>query len=310
MSLKLEYSIAKNYNFGDDLNPWLWPKLLGEILGDSNDRYFLGIGTILTEKRINQQLKDAKEIVIFSSGSWGEKSCPKLTDNCKVYGVRGPRTAKLLGLDESFVVGDGAYLVTQVDYPKAQKIKGRVAFIPHHKSEDYIDWVSLCESIGLTFISTKQPVEDFLIALQQCEYVISEAMHGAIMADVLRIPWVGVSYSPLFEYEKWFDFSEALNIKLDVRSLPFITNKRFKISKNLKNSAKRLISKIATNNEKWNKNPILWRKSSSSSLNDLCQELNLIKSSNKWQLSDEQSMLSIIEKQNDALKLLIKDYSL
>lgn len=309
MSYKLEYSVAKNYNVGDDLNLWLWPRLLGDFLGESQDKYFLGIGTVLTKDRINSQLKHAKEIVIFSSGAWGEKSCPTLTDNCKVYGVRGPRTAKLLGLSEDLVIGDGAYLLTQVDYPKAEKVKGRVGFIPHHKSEEYIDWPVICEKAGLVFISAKQPVDDFLIALQQCESVISEAMHGAIIADALRVPWVGVSYSPLFEEEKWLDFSEALGIPLEIKKLPFITSKKFKFFKNINNSLKKTISTRLKINKKWGNRPVLWKKATLEEFGLLKSELVKIKNSEFRQLSEDDNLYSIIDMQLAALKKISIDYN-
>ena len=308
MPLKLEYSVAKKLNVGDDLNPWLWPKLLGDILGESDECYFLGIGTILTKDRINNQLKNAKEIVIFSSGTWGQDSCPVLTENCKVYGVRGPSTARYLGLDDSFIIGDGAYSLTQVDYPKAEKIEGRVGFIPHHKSEDYLDWKPICESIGLEFISTRQPVEDFLIAIQQCESVISEAMHGAIISDALRIPWKAVSYSPLFDHEKWCDFSESMNINLEIYSLPFLTNKKFTFSKNISNFFKRNINKIFTINDKWNKNPILWNANTSYDLKLLTSDIVKIKNSNLWTLSYDVEIDRVINNQVEMLNKMLSDF--
>ncbi|MBD1576851.1 polysaccharide pyruvyl transferase family protein [Vibrio sp. S11_S32] len=310
MPLKLEYSVAKEYNFGDDLNPWLWPKLLGNVLGESEDRFFLGIGTVLTDKRINQQLKDAKEIVIFSSGAWGKKSCPTLTENCKVYGVRGPRTAKLLGLSDDYIIGDGAYLINQVDYPKADKIKGRIGFIPHHKSEDYLDWEAVCNKAGLTFISAKQPIEDFLIAIQQCESIIAEAMHGAIMADALRIHWIGVTYSPLFEYEKWFDFTEALGIKLELQPLPFIASKPLSISKNIENTFKKIISKLFISNEKWDRLPVVWSGVSADGVQPILAHINSIINGKKTQLSSELCFEAICNAQVVQLNKLKFNYAI
>ncbi|OEF29474.1 polysaccharide pyruvyl transferase family protein [Vibrio rumoiensis] len=308
MSLKLEYSHSKTYNFGDNLNPWLWPKLLGGILGESQGAYFLGIGTILTERLINEKLAGAQKIVIFSSGVWGH-SLPTLTDNCDVYGVRGPRTAKYLGLAEELVVGDGAYLLTQVSYPKAQKVKGKVAFIPHHKSEDYIDWNDICTKLGITFISAKQPVEDFLLQIQECEYVIAEAMHGAITADVLRIPWIGVTFSPLFEKEKWFDFAEAMKLELNLQALPFTSSYKLPMFKNIEHVIRKKSSVFFKHKIKWKNLPVIWRRSSKHNVLALEDKLTELKESSLWQLSRQEDFDFICQKQAKTLDKLKSDFS-
>ena len=49
--MKLHYCRTPSGNFGDDLNTWLWPTLLGETFFDTNeDSLFLGVGTILNQK--------------------------------------------------------------------------------------------------------------------------------------------------------------------------------------------------------------------------------------------------------------------
>ena len=104
----IEYCRTKSYNFGDDLNPWLWPRLLGdELLSKDDGTRLIGIGTLLTHKRLHVQLKNAKELIIFSSGTWDDRA-PALPAKCRVYGVRGPRTAKRLGLSADKAIGDGA----------------------------------------------------------------------------------------------------------------------------------------------------------------------------------------------------------
>ena len=54
-----------------------------------------------------------------------------------------------------------------------------------------------------------------LSQIQGARLLITEAMHGAIVADALRTPWIGAK--PIYggHHKKWLDWAGALN--LDVR---------------------------------------------------------------------------------------------
>ncbi len=128
--MHLEFCDTK-INFGDSLNEWLWPKIINKKFNAQSNVYFLGIGTIITDKRVLEiEKKDVSQAIIFSSGTWGNKSY-SLGENWKVYGVRGPRTAKALGLTQDYVVGDGAYLLRNF-YPSSNGTGNSIGFIPHH----------------------------------------------------------------------------------------------------------------------------------------------------------------------------------
>jgi len=307
MSFKLEYCRSDSYNFGDDLNPWLWPKLFGNLINENSNTYFVGIGTVLTKKRINIQLRDAEKIIIFSSGAWGQ-DYPELDSRCKVYGVRGPRTAKKFNLSDDLIVGDGAYLLREVDIPKPSIEPRGVGFIPHHRSEDYIDWASICERAGIRFISAKQPVDNFLIEIQSCDKIVTEAMHGAIVADALRIPWVGTSFSPSFNAEKWFDFAEAVDIKLQLHTLPFMSQYKMKTGKLLENSGKKLITKFFSRSpDKWRDLVSVYRIATKQDMTKLEEKLKVLAAETPTQLSTEENVKAITSKQLDTVKRIISD---
>ncbi|GEA51315.1 hypothetical protein VIN01S_21190 [Vibrio inusitatus NBRC 102082] len=300
--MKLEYCRSKSLNVGDDLNPWLWPKLFGDDVIDidstgNSQEYLVGIGTLLTAKRFKKDLASATKIHIFSSGAW-EGSAPPLDDRCVVHGVRGPRTAKKLGISEEKVIGDGAYLISTVDYPKSAKIEGRIGFVPHHKSEDFIGWQSVCEKAGLHFISPKQPVDDFLVEIQQCERVIAEAMHGAIIADVLRVPWLAVSYSPIFSFEKWYDFAEALDMDINIHTIPFEIEKRLPLGKTIENALSNLLSR---NENKYL--PARFKTSSPKNIEHLIDTLKNHKNS-EFNLSSDESYKKTVFKQINAMEFI------
>src|SRR5690554_3497925 len=141
--MKLECCENGNPNVGDDLNYWLWPKLIPELLDEDSQHAFLGIGTLLTDKRINQQLAKTKTITILSSGAWGPQA-PKAQPHWRIYGVRGPRTAMWIGADPSKVVGDGAYLLRKFRSEERRVGKEcRSRWSPYHKKDN-----TICRSKG------------------------------------------------------------------------------------------------------------------------------------------------------------------
>ncbi|ASJ73005.1 Exopolysaccharide glucosyl ketal-pyruvate-transferase [Granulosicoccus antarcticus IMCC3135] len=303
----IEYCRTKNYNFGDDLNPWIWPRLLGdELLSRDDGIYLVGIGTLLTSKRLEVQLKDAKEVVIFSSGTWGDNA-PALPENCKVYGVRGPRTAKRLGLSEDKAIGDGAYLLRKVDLP-AVKQTNDIGFMPHHRSEQYIDWQTICDQLGIKFITAQQPVDDCLAQLRSCKRVITEAMHGAIVADAMRIPWTPVKFSPLFREDKWYDFAESMQLKLSFYPLPFINHQSMPFLKMVEVGSKKFISQTFNIKPKWQELIFNGFGKNSESTLELIESLKEVISLNKTCMSSDEVVESVTDKQYELVSKLKEDY--
>src|ERR1700734_1407349 len=94
--MKISYFQGREPNFGDNLNPWLWPKLIPDFFDDNEKAVFLGIGSILGEK----PYKDDVRKVVFGTGfvpEYHKKPCVSHS-SWDIYFVRGPRTAKMLNL--------------------------------------------------------------------------------------------------------------------------------------------------------------------------------------------------------------------
>ena len=303
----IEYCRTKTYNFGDDLNLWLWPQLMGhEVFKNDDNIFFLGIGTILTKKRFENYLSNADKIVVFSSGGW-EQSCPKLDERCIVYGVRGPFTAEKLGVSSSLAIGDGAYLLADF-LPDCNQQKD-IGFIPHHKSEAFIDWELICKQVGLKFISPQQPVEKCLQEMSSCKKILAEAMHGAIVADVMRIPWMAVSFSPLFCKYKWLDFAEPLDLKINFNELQFFSQTRTPVGKAIEGSLKKISAKLMPNlPNKWGKQPVVFKPAGEKELDVLRQKLYLLAFQNDGQLSKDTKIKMVTERQQAIAAKVVQDY--
>lgn len=203
-------------NVGDELNAWLWPALLGDIRHDA-DVALLGIGTLLNEP-FCRQLQSERRIVVLGTGA-GYGAPPQLDGRWTVYAVRGPRTAAALRLPADLAIADSAYLLAGLDWAVggSEAQAGEVLVVPHHRSLPLLDWQALCDRAGLTFLSPLLPAEAFMARLASARLVLAEAMHGAILADVARVPWRAFSFGRQFNLDKWLDWAEAFEIGLDVQ---------------------------------------------------------------------------------------------
>lgn len=199
-------------NFGDRLNPWLWPKLLpGAFAGDPRT-LFLGIGTIL-----QASVPDADRYIVLGAGTgYGEP--PALDERWRFYAVRGPLTARQLSLPDEIAVTDAAYLLRRVPLP--EPVDGpRIGFMPHWRSLRRVPWRTICEWSGLRFINPMSSVERVLAEVRGCDCIVAEAMHGAITADTLRIPWFPVRLGSHFLDFKWRDWLSSMEIACDALPL-------------------------------------------------------------------------------------------
>jgi succinoglycan biosynthesis protein ExoV len=197
-------------NFGDELNAWLWPKLLPEFFDADDRELFIGIGSIL----FHDYPATARKIV-FGSGYGGYTPPPRIDATWTFYFVRGPRTAQVLGLDPELALGDAALLLRLIprEIPPAAEAPCGVAYMPHWDSALNGEWEGLALRAGMRYIDPRWPVERVIAAIRSCELLVSEAMHGAIVADALRIPWIPFLPHPIHRF-KWYDFAESLGLSL------------------------------------------------------------------------------------------------
>jgi len=227
MKIKVVYYNHKTGNFGDELNKWIWPKIFnknisgycnhGKLFTEENNKeknLFYGIGTL-----INSTIPQLPNKIIFGSGA-GIGSKPTVDNSYNFYFVRGPKTAEILGLDASYVITDPAILVHDLYINKRTK-KYRVSFMPHYDSEENSYWKILCKLCGIHYISPQNKDVDFLLSeIIASKKIITEAMHGAIVADALRVPWIAVQlYSDVNDF-KWADYCNSMNLKYRPFKMP------------------------------------------------------------------------------------------
>ncbi|MFQ3191549.1 MAG: succinoglycan biosynthesis protein ExoV [Paraglaciecola sp.] len=207
-------------NVGDDLNPFLWSGLLPGLGGGDCSTVFIGIGSILDRRYDHYDNK-----VVFGSGARGTETLPDIDDSWNIRFVRGPLTCNALkekGINVKYIT-DPAMLVSKF-FTKPQVSTGQIGLIPYFRT-DHKPWAEIAKSLGYKLISPTLSVEDFVNELSQCSLVVTEAMHGAIIADALRVPWIPYSSFTIAHEQdthlfKWTDWCSSVGLEFEDFVLP------------------------------------------------------------------------------------------
>jgi succinoglycan biosynthesis protein ExoV len=214
--MKLHYykPSGTNINFGDEINVELWKYYFGNFFNNDTDRVFFGIGTIF---RAAQKFYPSSKIIIFGSGSHQNKYT--FVNETEIYFVRGPLSARALNLNHTYGITDPALLIDEV-YPVKNPIKRfKFGYIPHFSVENK-EYKKAVNAAGVHFISPNQKPIDVINEINSCHIIITEAMHGAIVADTYNIPWIPVFSYTSFNHFKWKDWTESLNLEIKFNKLP------------------------------------------------------------------------------------------
>lgn len=219
-------------NIGDHLNQIIFQSIV-ESSGNDNSA-IIGIGSILNDEFLkSKNIESYNNKIVFGTGF--RPSIHRITrmhlnnikfdDSWDFQFVRGPLSSRILGAP---YISDGAYALPFIkDFQKLKSLaKQQIGIIPHFASLKTINWEKFCNKHNLTFIN---PIveEDILTSLKQiasCKYIFCEAMHGAIIADICRIPWRRFSlFSHLkendliseFKWNDWLGSIQLTNIEVD-----------------------------------------------------------------------------------------------
>ena len=211
--MELHYFKGPEKNFGDDLNEWFWDLALPGFREWNTDVILIGIGTLLNEKRL-AAFRDRKLLIVGAGvGYGGGPPILPLPSGWLFYAVRGPHSARALGLPTHYGITDPAVLLPGFAEFQGIETNGMPAFIPHHRSVNRQNWRSACEEIGMSYISPEDHAKTVIKRIAKASYVVTEAMHGAIVADAFRVPWFPVRIGSQFNEFKWRDWIDSLSIR-------------------------------------------------------------------------------------------------
>jgi len=200
-------------NFGDALNDLIFRFYIPELLDDNSNDELLGIGSLLGIKKPGV---NTKKIYVFSSGL-GYGDIPQIDSRYEFICVRGPLTADLLNLPAATAISDGALLLRGMEFGELKK-EYKWCYIPHWSADTlYAGWPDLIKKAGGHYISPRNNPRFVIDEILKSELVLAEAMHGAIVADTLRVPWIGIKAYKHINAFKWQDW--LLTVNLDYKPI-------------------------------------------------------------------------------------------
>lgn len=195
-------------NFGDVLNPYIFYKIFNKTSFEQKhpNCLFLGIGSILHPHYTQKDPR--KSNIVFGSGIRNYEINPGLK-NADIFFVRGPISAQKV---KANYITDSAYLFTLLrEYPwyLEQEKKHKLSYMPYISHVGSFDWEKVEAETGVKIILPTNSVEDILLGISQSQRIISSAMHGCIMADILRVPFKRLQYR----------YQEGLNKKTFIQKI-------------------------------------------------------------------------------------------
>jgi len=212
--MKLFYYKVPEGNFGDDLNAWLWEELAPGIWDDTSEVAVSGIGTILGD----QMPPSPRWIVMGSGAGYTSASQDFTADQFNILCVRGPLTAMALGLPLEKAVTDSAMLIALLPQyrPLEEDKRSGTVFMPHHtKIRHFHRWKAACEEAGIGFLDPTADSKQLLERIRSAKLVLADAMHAAITADAMRVPWLPIIISQHTNSFKWLDWTLSMNLRYE-----------------------------------------------------------------------------------------------
>lgn len=186
---------------------------------------------------------------IWGCGWQGGQFSEANSDRATFHAVRGPVSAKKLGLPADIPMGDPALLLPRF-FPRKFKQHGKRVLVPHFRTvfektrKDWLVQTGCDDVVSMQVIGSPKewvnkgfPIAKKVIEIQSktkisiygvmkticsiagASFVLSASLHGAILAQAFGVPWAlfndGYAPSCLVKYEDWTDF---LHLNLDFAS--------------------------------------------------------------------------------------------
>ena len=100
------------------------------------------------------------------------------------------------------------------DTVAANAIRRTVGFMPHFESLGRGAWHAAAVAAGVRLIDPSGDPAAIIAAIAGCRVLLSEALHGAIVSDALRVPWIALRPLVPVHRAKWHDWAASLKLRI------------------------------------------------------------------------------------------------
>lgn len=214
--MNLVYYVNRRGNFGDDLNPVFFDSLCPDYRTIKKNILY-GIGTLLNESK--GLISDS---IIFGSG-YGQGQAPRVdTETTINLGVRGPITARVLGLEDTSVMGDPALFLPKIGCfdQGVSETEHKVVLALHHKTAEFWDFSKASIRNAHFLDPACSSVFDYVATIRNADLVLAESMHAAIVSAAYGVPFIRVGILNKVDNTKWQDFFLSVGLTADSSAIP------------------------------------------------------------------------------------------
>jgi pyruvyltransferase len=190
-------------NFGDDINPSFFEAVGGRkvrFATDPRQPHLLGAGSILA--------KATPASIVCGSGLLRPPSGSACRPG-RLVAVRGEKTAEALSAPADTLLGDPLVLIDTL--VEQQPKRHPVGIIPHVRS--VARWQALARPDARLLDPGLEPWR-LIREIAACEVILSQSLHGLIVADAMKVPNVWIAPSELmagrrFKFDDYFSTLDA-----------------------------------------------------------------------------------------------------
>lgn len=244
-------SRANPYNIGDETTSFVLDRLFDVTAErvEVPESQLVGAGSILQNAWAQ---KSAKVCHIVGAGFIMPQPHRPVPAHLAIHSVRGYLSRESLDTasKSAISVGDPGLLASEIATKKPRRPKFSYGVIPHISALATGEWKGANDLMpnSTTIDVRTTDIEAFLAAMQECEVIVSQSLHGLIFADALGIPntWAGDWDSPLpgGNNFKFFDYFSSVSRPHHLMTPPGLTLSETSVLKNLHEPDSRRIGRV------------------------------------------------------------------